>query len=149
MGRHAGRKPCSAGQGRKRLLRICLFSDRDRDQASDIVSHLETDGIACWVSYRDVPFGEDFQDAIVSAIEEASAMVLVVSGAANDSQEIRKELALASTQRLFVLPVRIENFEPTKGLKYQLATRQRIDLFEDRDKNMRLMVETLRKRVSN
>src|SRR5262245_52406529 len=38
---------------------------------------------------------------------------------------------------------------PLKVLKYQLATRQRIDLFEHRDKNMRLMVETLRKRVSN
>jgi hypothetical protein len=64
-------------------------------------------------------------------------------------QEIRKELALASTQRLFVLRVRLRILSPLKVLKYQLATRQRIDLFERRDKNMRLMVETLRKRVSN
>jgi len=47
----------------------------------------------------------------------AAAMVLVVSRAANKSQEIRKELALASTQRLFVLPARIENFKPTKGFE--------------------------------
>ena len=127
---------------------VC-FSDRDRAQASEIVNQLEKQGITCWISYRNVPFGEDFQDAIVAAIEEARAMILVVSEAANNSEEIRKELALASKQRLFILPVRTENFEPTKGLRYQLATRQRIDLFEDRESNMRLMVETLRKRVSS
>jgi hypothetical protein len=42
------------------------------------------------------------------------------------------------------VPVCIENAEPTKGFKYQLATRQRVDLFENREKNMALIVDVLR-----
>ena len=76
-------------------------------------------------------------------------MVLVFSKNANKSEEIKREMALASAKRLFVLPVRIEDAEPTKGFKYQLATRQYIDLFADREKNMALIVDTLQKHLQS
>jgi hypothetical protein len=96
-----------------------------------------------------VPRGSDYQDAIVDALDQSGAVVLVFSKNANDSGEIKRELALASEKKLFVLPVRIENAEPTKGFKYQLATRQYIDLFADREKNMALIVNTLQKHLQS
>jgi TIR domain len=96
-----------------------------------------------------VPRGDDYQDAIVDALDQSGAMVLVFSKNANNSEEIKRELALASTKRLFVLPVRIENAEPTKGFKYQLATRQYVDLFEDREQNMTLIINTLQKHLQS
>jgi hypothetical protein len=74
---------------------------------------------------------------------------LMFSNNANNSEEIKRELALASAKKLFVLPVRIENAEPTKGFKYQLATRQYIDLFEDREKSMALIVSTLQRHLQS
>jgi TIR domain len=123
------------------------FSKQDQAAALEILGRIESADIKCWISCRDVPRGRDYQDAIVDALDTAGAMVLVFSNNANNSEEIKRELALASAKRLFVLPVRIENAEPTKGFKYQLATRQYIDLFEDREKNMTLVVTTLQKQL--
>jgi TIR domain len=125
------------------------FSKQDQAAALEILGRIESANLKCWISCRDVPRGRDYQDAIVEALDQSGAMVLVFSNNANNSEEIKRELALASAKRLFVLPVRIENAEPTKGFKYQLATRQYIDLFEDREKNMTLIVNTLQKQLQS
>jgi xanthosine utilization system XapX-like protein len=125
------------------------FSKQDQATALDILGRLEAAGLKCWISCRDVPRGNDYQDAIVDAIDQSGAMILVFSNNANKSEEIKREMALASAKRLFVLPIRIENAEPSKGFKYQLATRQYIDLFEDREKNMTLVVDTLKKHLQS
>jgi hypothetical protein len=119
------------------------FSSEDKESALDLVQHLEAAGLRCWISARDVPFGDDYQDAICDAVDSAHAMLLLFSSNANKSREIRKELALASERDLFVLPVRIENVEPTKGFKYELATRQYIDFFEDRVAALKLIIKAL------
>ncbi|MGB6538548.1 MAG: toll/interleukin-1 receptor domain-containing protein [Xanthobacteraceae bacterium] len=124
------------------------YSHYDLPAAAEIVSRLEAANLKCWISDRDVPRGEDFQDAIAAALEKAGAMILVFSQHADNSKEIKKELALASDHGLLVLPVRIENVEPTRGFRYQLATRQYIDLFENREENMGLIITTLRNHLS-
>jgi hypothetical protein len=125
------------------------FSKQDQATALEILRRIEAADLKCWISCRDVPRGRDYQDAIVEALDQSGAMILVFSNNANKSEEIKRELALASAKRLFVLPVRIENAEPTKGFKYQLATRQYIDLFEDREKNMALIINTLQKQLQS
>ena len=125
------------------------FSKQDQAAALEILGRIEATDLKCWISCRDVPRGRDYQDAIVDALDQSGAMILVFSNNANKSEEIKRELALASAKRLFVLPVRIENADPTKGFKYQLATRQYIDLFEDREKNMALIVDTLKRQLSS
>jgi hypothetical protein len=121
------------------------FSKQDQSAALEILGRLEAAGLRCWISCRDVPHGYDYQDSIVEALDRAGAVLLVFSDNANGSAEIKKELAIASENELFVLPVRIEDTQPTKGLRYQIATRQYINLFEDRDKNMTMVVDSLRK----
>ena len=125
------------------------FSKPDQATALEMLNRLEAAGLKCWISCRDVPRGDDYQDAIVDALDQSGAMILVFSSNANKSEEIKRELALASAKRLFVLPIRIENAEPTKGFKYQLATRQYIDLFENREKNMTLVIDTLKKHLQS
>ncbi len=98
-----------------------------------LVDALEARGIVCWISERDIAAGDNYGDSIVDSIEKASAMVLVFSGAANDSDEIKKEVALASQRRITVVPVRIEDAAPSKAFRYELATRNWIDIFPDWD----------------
>jgi hypothetical protein len=83
------------------------------------------------MSSRDVMPGENFQGAIVRAIREAGVMVLVFSANANNSDEIKKEMALASQVRMMVIPVRAEDVLPSEDFTYELATRQWIDMFID------------------
>jgi hypothetical protein len=80
---------------------------------------------------RNVGPGENFQEAIVRAIRAAKVMVLVFTDNANNSAEIKKELALASHHNLTVIPARVEDVVPSEAFAYELATRQWIDLFEN------------------
>jgi uncharacterized protein YecT (DUF1311 family) len=83
------------------------------------------------MSSRDIKPGENFQGSIVRAIREAGVMVLVFSSNANNSDEIKKEMALASQSRKMVIPVRAEDETPSEDFTYELATRQWIDMFSD------------------
>ncbi|MGD0561566.1 MAG: SUMF1/EgtB/PvdO family nonheme iron enzyme [Roseiarcus sp.] len=118
-------------------------SSRDLKPVRALVDALEAHGIACWISERDIAAGDNYGDSIVDAIEKASAMVLVFSGAANDSDEIKKEVALASQRRITLVPVRIEDATPSKAFRYELATRNWIDVFPDWDAGVAKLSERL------
>ena len=76
--------------------------------------------------------GQNYQAAVVQAITSAKVVVLVFSGAANRSEEISKELSLASASKIpVVIPFRIENVLPEGAFRYELATRQWIDAFRN------------------
>jgi hypothetical protein len=107
------------------------YSSKDQKVARSICSALENRGLRCWISSRDIKPGQNFQEQIVKAIRAAKIMVLVFTAHANNSNEIKKELALASQNNLIVIPVRIEDVAPNDAFAYELATRRWIDLFDD------------------
>lgn len=110
------------------------YSSRDALLAERIHDRLERDGIGCWISSRDVPPGADFQGCIVEAIDAAKLVLLVFSSEANHSNEIAKELSLASKKLL--IPVRIEDVLPEGAFRFQLTNRQFFDLFQDFDRRL-------------
>ena len=102
-------------------------ASRDATLAHELVAALEAGGVACWISGRDVAPGANYQEAIVGAIAGARAMVLLLTEAANASDEVKKELSLASAQGIPVYPVRVGAVQPNAALRYELATRQWIE----------------------
>jgi hypothetical protein len=118
-------------------------SSQDRRIAVRVCEALERHGLACWHASRDIGPGENFQEAIVKAIRSVRAMVLVFSGSANNSDEIKKELALASQNRLAVIPLRVEDVLPSDAFLYELSTRQWIDAFDDWDRAMVRLAEQI------
>jgi hypothetical protein len=109
------------------------YSSKNQEIANGICAALEQRGLQCWISSRNIPPGANFQEAIVRAIRASAVMVLVFSRHANTSNEIKKELALASRSNLTVFPLRIEEVTPDEAFAYEFATRQWIDLSEDRE----------------
>jgi hypothetical protein len=97
---------------------------------------LEGRGTECWVSTRDVAPGENYQEGIVRSLRSARAMVLVFSEAANNSDEIKKELSLASRYHIPVMALRIEDVEPSDAFAYELSTRHWIDAFDGWDRSI-------------
>jgi hypothetical protein len=119
------------------------FSSKDRKIAQTICAALEARGFGCWLSTRDVKPGENYQIAIVHAINQAKVLLLIFSSNSNASDEIKKELSLASKRRLTVIPVRVEDVLPDEGMSYELATRQWIDLFAGWEAAMAQLAEQL------
>ena len=103
----------------------------DREQVERLVTLLEAHRLPCWVSYRDVPVGDNYQEAITRALRASQALVLVFTGSADSSSEVQKELSLASRYKLPVIPLRLEEIEPGDALAYELATHQWVDLFHN------------------
>jgi hypothetical protein len=104
-------------------------SSKDRQIAETICDALESRDIPCWMASRDVGPGQNYQESIVEALGRARAMVLVFSENANNSTEVKKELALSSQYNKTVIPVRVEDVVPKGAFAYELSTHQWIDLF--------------------
>jgi TIR domain len=106
-------------------------SSWDRALAKRICGALESRGIRCWISSRDIGPGENHQDAISAAIHAAKFMILVLNENASQSNEIEKQLALAARSKTVVIPVRAEPVKAAGAFAYKMAARQSIDLSRD------------------
>ena len=135
--------PVTSDDGRAARPVFVSYATADRKEALTVCQALEARGTRCWISCRDVPPGENYQEAIVRTIRDARAMVLVFSDAANNSDEIKKELSLASRHHLPVMALRIEDVEPSDAFAYELSTRQWIDAFESWDTS----IDSLARRI--
>ncbi len=109
----------------------------DRAAAERIVAALEQLGLPCWMAPRDIPFGHDYQEEIVVAIESAAAMLVLLSKNSSKSKEIPKETSIASHIGRLMIPVRLDDAEPGTALRYQLTSTQWIDLSSDFDGKIR------------
>lgn len=118
-------------------------SSQDQRVAARVCDALERLGLDCWLASRDIDPGENFQEAIVQAIRSVRVMVLVSTGNANNSDEIKKEIALASQNRLAVMPLRVEDVVPSDAFLYELSTRQWVDAFDDWDRAMTRLAQQI------
>src|SRR5262245_13628498 len=123
-------------------------SSNDKKVAERICATLEERGLACWIAGRDIDPGENYQAAIAKAIRSSRTMILVFTRNANESDEITKELALASKNKIIVIPARVENVTPSDALEYVLANAQWIDLFEDWEREIERLISSIRKKGS-
>jgi hypothetical protein len=137
------------GSGTLSAAVFISHSSRDQSVAVALCLALEQRGIGCWLASRDIGPGENFQEAIVRAVQQARVMLLVFTASANDSDEIKKELALASQNRVLVIPVRTEDVLPGDAFRYELATRQWVDLFQDWENGVSRLAEHVRSAVGD
>jgi tetratricopeptide (TPR) repeat protein len=128
--------PVASDDSRASRAVFISYATPDRKEALSVCKAIERRGVRCWIAMRDVGPGENYQEEIFRAIRDARAMVLVFSGAANTSDEIKKELSLASRHRVPVIALRIEDVEPSDAFAYELSTRQWIDAFAGWDKSL-------------
>jgi CHAT domain-containing protein len=97
------------------------YSHVDKRLADASCAVLEAAGIRCWIAPRDIGPGQEWAKAIIAAIDRCSVMVLIFSRDANESSQIRREIERAVHNSVPIVPVRIEDAEPTGSLAYFLA----------------------------
>ncbi|MBN2587179.1 MAG: toll/interleukin-1 receptor domain-containing protein [Candidatus Fermentibacteraceae bacterium] len=102
-------------------------SSRDKQQVLELVEFLESSGIGCWTSYRDIPVGSDWAESIYDAIAASSGMLLVFTGNANVSRQVRNELDIATNLGKPIMPLKTEATEASKGIRYFTNSHQWLD----------------------
>jgi tRNA A-37 threonylcarbamoyl transferase component Bud32 len=104
-------------------------SSQDRAAALAIRNQLEQDGLSCWMAPEDVRAGYNWNEEIVDGIASSRSMILVVSKRSNESPHVMREVLALEGKPLFV--VRIEDVEPSKGLRFFVQGIQWLDAFGD------------------
>jgi TPR repeat protein len=115
----------------------------DRAAATELVTELERRGIGCWVAPRDVRAGKPYDDEIAEAIDDCAAMLLVFSERCNESEYIRREITVAGEARKLIIPFRIENAQPKRGLRIRLADLHWIDGFIAREQAIDALIRSV------
>jgi hypothetical protein len=123
---------------------IC-FSSKDAAIAGEVVQFLEAEGLKCWISLRDVAPGQNYQETIVQALEAARGIVFLFSEFSRESGEIKKELSIGASVKVPVFTLRLSPIIPSGALRYELATRQWIDFFPDREAALGRLIEAIRR----
>ena len=104
------------------------YASQDAAVANAIVENLEQQGLQCWLAPRDVKPGAQYADAIVGAINEAKAVVLLLSQNAVASSHVGREVERAASKHKPIIAFRIDAATLSRALEYFLSESQWIDV---------------------
>ena len=107
------------------------YTTPDRRIADDVVSFFETQGIDCFIAPRDVDPGMAYAANLMRAIDNARAIILIASGAINDSAHVLNEIEAIINKKKPLIPFFIEDFAMSDEFCYYLSRTQRIVAYPD------------------
>jgi TolB-like protein len=127
-----------------------FISYRRADEAWARLLHaqLQAQGVEAWYDAQ-IGAGQDWRSATAKALENARIFVLLFSAAAAQSEDIAKELAAAIYSKKLVVPVRIEDIQPTGAFLYELASRNWVNAFEHTEAKLAELAQSLAKLVKS
>ena len=106
------------------------YSHHDKAIADGVCANLESAGIRCWITPRDIAPGHDWPTSISDAIDHSRVLVLIFSSRSNSSQDVGRELILAANNNCIIVPFKIEDVAPEPGKKYYLARTHWLDAMD-------------------
>ncbi|MEM0986479.1 MAG: DUF805 domain-containing protein [Pseudomonadota bacterium] len=123
---------------------IC-YATKDAARVNKIVSDLEAAGLKCWIAPRDIRAGRNFQNEITNAIDNAKAMLIMVSRGLNESTECINEITVAKdiSPKYRLIPVRVQDVKPERGYRYYLSAAQWVEHHSNPDATVDTVLGTL------
>ncbi len=129
MGEGPGKSSEAAAQPSSATAPIFIsYASQDADTANQICRSLESQGISCWIAPRDVKPGAEYADAIVRAINDAKAIVLVMSASGVASAHVGREVERAASKRKPIIAFRVDAAPLSAAFEYFLSQSQWIDV---------------------
>lgn len=124
------------------------YASEDKPIADGVCATLERHGVRCWIAPRDVVPGRPWAEAITEAMKGSQVAVLVFSSHANESQQISREVNLAASGSVPIIPFRIEDVEPSGSLAYFISDSHWLDaLTPEMEKSLDDLATTVRRLV--
>ena len=120
------------------------YSSLDQKVAEGVCAYLEQHRIRCFIAYRDIPKGVVWAKYIVEALDESRMMVVVFSGNFNRSEQVDREIELASEDKKPILTFRIADEAFRGAKKYYLKNLNWIDAFPQPEQCFGSLCENVR-----
>ena len=106
------------------------YASEDRERILDLVERLRGAGVSVWIDQMGIEGATMWSQEIVEAIDSCKVLILAISQRSTESENVVKELALASERRKKILPVCLDSSGIPKSMEYQLAGIQRVEYVE-------------------
>jgi TolB-like protein/Flp pilus assembly protein TadD len=120
------------------------YSRQDNDKVQALTGQLRAAGVRLWMDVRNIDGAAMWGEEIVNAVAHSKVLLLLVSKSAVASQNVVKEVLLASEHKGHILPVDLEPTEIPVSLKYALAGIQHIEYFRgDPAEHMKSILRSL------
>ena len=122
------------------------YASQDRERIIDLVKRLDAAGVSVWIDQMSIEGATMWSQEIVAAIRSCKVLILAISENSADSENVVKEVALASEGRKRILPVYLASAEIPESMAYQLAGIQRVEFFEGAEEaGLQSMIRALAK----
>lgn len=127
-------------------MRIFIsHSHKDKPQVDKIVSRLQSEGHDIWIDSLKIRPGDNFQHKINEGLEQADALIVVISQNSFRSEWVQAEFSAIAFQQISkrerrIIPVKIDRSD----VPSYLADRQYLDLSENFEAGLERLVEFLR-----
>lgn len=102
-------------------------SSEDKNIADAICAWLERESVRCWIAPRDILPGTNYGESIIDAIDKSQIMIVVFTSSANISKFVPKEVKRAISKGSIVVPVRLQEFMPSKSMEFFLSSSHWLD----------------------
>ncbi|MDB4668451.1 TIR domain-containing protein [bacterium] len=109
------------------------YARTDRERVVELVERMRSAGIGVWVDEGGIHGASLWGQEIVDAIDASKVMVLMISDSSITSDNVVKELSIASEEKKPILPVYLQRSQLPKSMRYQLAGIQHIEFFEEQE----------------
>ena len=97
-----------------------------------VCAALEEGGIPYWVSTRDIDGGTNWAAEIMDGIRESRVVVMIFSKESNSSEHVKREIKLATDQKIPLVLFRTDEEALSPELEYFLSTPQVVSIASSR-----------------
>jgi hypothetical protein len=117
------------------------YAHADQEFVNELVQRLRNAGISVWKDSHDLHAGDDWRERIDDAIKAATALIVVMTPAAADSEYVSYEWACGLGADVRVLPVLVERSE----LHPRLSAMHYLDFTTPSDRPWDRLIQELQK----
>lgn len=102
------------------------YSRKDLEFVKRLAADLEARGLAVWLDKGDIHPGADWRKALVDAVTECAAFLLVISPNSVKSQYVQQELAMAEAHKKAIIPLFYRQTKVPPTVEAQIGDHQYI-----------------------
>jgi len=104
------------------------YSSKDKEKADQLSELLASAGLSVWIDKQGIVGAEKWATEIVEGIRACSTFIILLSSNSIESENVLRELSLASEKGKRVLPVDLEPTVLPASFEYPLAGLQRVPI---------------------
>ena len=119
------------------------YSRSDSEFVDKLIGELDSKGMKVWIDRDDIEGGERWRAAIVQAISQCRAFLLILSPNSANSRNVSTELTLAENKQRRIIPIIYQTCDIPDGMEYQLAELQRIDFTQSYEEALKRLIRVL------